>query len=129
MSLFVGEVVVVDKQLRMKELPKKIKRQLRELTEKAYDEELSRELIKLDQQFMEWKNGEISADDMNYSIHEYHQGPSRKIWSKYQISSNQLAIRVAAAIVEGVLDKTKVEPEVLKHIEREIQTMEDFLRE
>ena len=48
----------------MQQYPKNIKRLLREYMGEAYERELHRELVKLDQSFAEWRDGQISSGEL-----------------------------------------------------------------
>ena len=95
----------------MRDYPKPIKRQLRDLMALAYERELQRELRTLDQQFAAWRAGHLSSGDLSHQIHQFDTGPARALWNRYQGSSAELA--VAYAVVVGLLRREEVPPEVL----------------
>jgi hypothetical protein len=64
--------------MNMRDIPKQIKRLLREQAMLAHEEELRRALLPIAAAFEEWKKGEISSGELSIRIHEFHQGPSRK---------------------------------------------------
>ena len=49
----------------MQHYPKNIKRLLREYMGEAYELELHRELVKLDQSFAEWRDGKICSGELS----------------------------------------------------------------
>jgi hypothetical protein len=58
-------------------------RKLRELAGDVYEAEAHQLLTKLDQQFDAWRNGALGSLDLLQTIHEFHQGESRPLWSMY----------------------------------------------
>lgn len=101
----------------MQDLPKPIKRVLRQLMEVAYERELHRELEKLDQAFATWRDGMINSFELNELIHKHHNGPSRELWSRYS-SGRDADMYVAYAVVEGLIEEEEVPAEVLAAISR-----------
>lgn len=79
---------------------------LRELARLAYERELSEALRQLATDFAAWKGKSINAFDLADSIHEFHNGAARGLWSLY----NQLKppIIVAGALERGVLTSKDV---------------------
>ena len=70
----------------MQSYSKNIKRLLREFMVEAYERELHRELLKLDQSFAEWRDGQISSGELSSRVHQYEVGPSRELYKKYNYS-------------------------------------------
>jgi hypothetical protein len=110
----------------MSEATKKIKRLLREQAAVAYDEELRRALAPLAAAFDQWKEGKLSSDTINDMIHEFHQGPHRNLYSRY--NSKMYEPTIAYAIVNGILDRAKVPKELLEHLVRLINHYEEDLK-
>ena len=106
----------------MTEYPKRIKRLLREAAATAYEQELHRELTKLDQSFAEWRSGAISSGELSQRVHQFETGPSRELFKRY--NSGQSDLNVAYAIVAGILDESQVPPELLQAL----STPLDFFR-
>ncbi|MFI5181924.1 MAG: hypothetical protein ACHQPI_11070 [Thermoanaerobaculia bacterium] len=94
---------------------KRIKRSLRELSERAYAEVLSRELAKLQESFQSWRAGELSPFDLGEEIHRFHQGPNRKLYIYYTSSSHHES-DVAEAIIEGLIPESAVPEEVRRYL-------------
>lgn len=110
----------------MDQIPKRIKRTLRALAGAAHEEELRRSLVPLWEAFQRWEHGDLPSGELSDLIHRFHQGPARDLWVRY--NSRMLETVVAYAIVAGVLDRTKVAPEVLDFLARPIQFYESEQR-
>ena len=98
----------------MDEVPKRIKRAIRELAGAAYEIELGRALAELRGKFTQWERGDVTPFELSEAVHKFHQGPARDLYVRY--TSGMLNMAVAYAIVTGVLDRSKVDPEVLGHL-------------
>ena len=98
----------------MQPYPKNIKRLLREFMVEAYERELHRELLKLDQDFAEWRDGQISSGELSLRVHQYEVGPSRELYKKYNYSYDDL--NVAYAIATGILKRDEIPDELLEAI-------------
>ena len=96
----------------MPELPKRLKRLLREHVAAAHDEELRRALLPLADDFDRWRRGEMSSGELSERIHNFHHGPAREIWKMYNYGSPALSL--AYAIHQGILPRESVPPEVLE---------------
>ena len=110
----------------MQDVPKHVKRLLREHAAAAHEEELRRALLPLAEAFKRWEKGELGSGELSELIHEFHQGPSRELWVRYNPgSTSRLDLPVAYAIATGVLDRTKVPAELLEHCARAIAFYEE----
>jgi len=98
----------------MTEIPKHIKRALRELAARAHEAELARELAALEAEFSRWRSGEVTAFDLNEAIHRFHHGASRELYLTYTQPHPKGAI--ASAIHAGILDRTQIAPDVLEEL-------------
>lgn len=96
----------------MPELPKHLKRLLREHAGQAHEEELRRALLPLADDFDRWRRGEMSSGELSERIHAFHHGPAREIWKRYNHATPELT--VAHAIGEGILPRDGVAPELLE---------------
>ena len=110
----------------MHDIPKNIKRLLREQAAVAHEEELRRALALLATAFDQWKEDKVSSDTINDMIHEFHQGPHRDLYSRY--NSKMLEPTVAYAIVTGILKKEKVPGELLAHLSQLIKFYEEDVK-
>ena len=98
----------------MRNYSKRIKRLLREWMTEAYERELHRELTKLDQSFVEWRDGIISSGELSHRIHQYETGSSRELFKHYNRVPRDMT--VAYAIVVGILDQDEVPAELFEAI-------------
>lgn len=64
----------------MKKLSKNEKKHLRQLSELAYEKELSFYLDDLRSRFDEWKNGKLDVWELSDVIHKFHDGKSRELY-------------------------------------------------
>lgn len=91
-------------------------RRLRELTGIAYERELGDALEDLHEEFERWRADEIYPSDLGEKVHEFHQGPSREIFSTYQTLDEDML--VARAVALGLLEREEVESSLLERLER-----------
>jgi hypothetical protein len=95
----------------MDQIPKHMKRALRQLADRAYEIELGRELTELEGEFARWHRGEVSPFEVAEVIHRFHQGPARDLYVSY--TSRHPKAAIAHAIQNGILDRTQIAPAVL----------------
>ncbi len=110
----------------MNDYPKKIKRLLREFAAESYEKELSRELARLGESFVKWRDGKINSGELSDRIHQYETGASRDLFNKYDQGSDDF--NVAYAIVAGILDREDVPEELIQAIDKHLsffQSMKD----
>jgi hypothetical protein len=98
----------------MADTPKRIKRLLREYAAAAHEEELRRALIPVAEAFGRWERGELGSGELSEIIHQFHQGPSRDLWVRY--NAPHLEMVVAFAITTGVLGRDTIPAELLEHL-------------
>jgi hypothetical protein len=110
----------------MREPTKSVKRALRSLSAVAHEEELRRALLPVATAFEEWRAGRLGSGELTERIHDFHEGPARELFKKYD--SGPLEYAVAQAIVVGVLDRKAVPVEVLEHCKGAIELVERALR-
>lgn len=109
----------------MQDIPKRIKREVREWAGIAHDRDLSRALTELRAQFDLWERGDIDALELNERVHRFNEGTSREIWKRY--ATTHLEPAVASAVVAGVLRREELPSELLKHINGLIEFYEHDL--
>lgn len=107
----------------MREMPKSVLRQLRELAAQAHEEELRRVLLPLAESFERWKAGRLETSDLVDLLHEFHQGPARELSGRY--NSKPIEAPVAFAVASGVLDRKSVPEDVLKDLAPLIEFYEE----
>ena len=108
----------------MKEYSKRIKRLLREYSMEAHEQELHRELTKLDANFDEWRDGVIDSIELDHRVHKYKIGPARQLFKRY--NDGQADMNVAYAIAVGILDEDKVPEELLEAIKGPLAFYQDM---
>jgi hypothetical protein len=106
----------------MEPIPKRIKRLVQEWAGVAHDRELTRALLELRGHFDRWQRGEIGPSDLDELIHKYHQGTARQIWKHY--STSHLEPAIAFCVVDGLLRRDELPPELREHIAGWIQFYE-----
>jgi hypothetical protein len=106
-----------------KEMPKRLKRALREAAMTAREEELRRALVPLEAAFQRWRAGHVGSGELAELIHEFHEGPVRELFKKYNYGPLELA--VAHAIVSGVLDRSRLPSELVEALGRAIAFYEE----
>lgn len=93
---------------------------LRELTGESWETELGEELEKLFENFTQWADHGMSALELSERIHEFHNGPSRELYSLY--SGADSAMVVARAIAMGLLDEQSLTDELRSKLAEQIET-------
>ena len=90
------------------------RKELRRLSGLAYERELSRELNSLEEKFKQWRAGKITSFELEYLIHQFHNGIARKLWSFYTDGDNEIALRVA--VNKGFILKTEISQGIIEKI-------------
>ena len=98
----------------MQDIPKRIKRLVREWAGIAHDRELHKALLDLRAQFDRWQQAEITAVELNDLIHRFHDGDARTIWKKY--ATNRLEPALGFAVATGIIRRDELPQELLQHI-------------
>lgn len=96
-------------------LTKAQKRELDRVAGLAYERELSAALSELEQYFKRWRAGEIEPHDVSDAIHQFHQGTSRKLWSRYHGGEDYLVS--VEAVATGIVGQDEVAPDLLQVME------------
>src|SRR5688572_5693164 len=109
----------------MQEVPKGIKRLVREWAGIAHGRDLRKALGELRVQFNRWDRGEIDAFELNELVHRFHQDTARDIWRKY--ATTHLEPAIASAVAAGVLRKEELPAELVQHIASLIELYEHDL--
>ena len=103
------------------ELTKKQKKKLAQLAGTAYERELSEASKKLLEEFIRWQNGVIDVFDLNDKIHQFHNGDSRRLYSKY-IGMDSMS-GVAQALHEGILNRSEVDDDTYSLVSNLIEIL------
>jgi hypothetical protein len=98
----------------MPDLSKKLKSQIREHANRAWEAEMRAALGSLSAKFEEWRAGTMSTADLDAAIHEYHNGIAREIWNRF--STNDKRIALAHAVAVGLIAKDSLPVEVVEQI-------------
>lgn len=106
----------------MPDIPKRLKRLLREYAGRAHEAELRQALVPLAEAFKRWERGELDSFELNELIHRFHQGASREIYVRYV--SRDFEPALAHAIESGLIDRATVPAELLDHLARLIELFE-----
>lgn len=108
-----------------RELPKPVKRALRDLAGQAHERALRAALGELRRDFDLWTAGEIDAFELAHRIHTFHQGPDRQIHVRYTHGSD-LQFLVAQSLHEGLLDAADIPAEVMPHLQTVLALFGEF---
>jgi hypothetical protein len=108
------------------DIPKRVKRALREALMAAHEEELRRALLPLAANFDRWRAGEISSGELTELIHKFHNGAACELFKAYNYGSHETA--VAYAIVSGILDRSSLPEDLLNHLSNAIAVYEQERR-
>jgi len=109
----------------MQEVPKRIKRLVRERAGIAHDRDLRKAFGELRVQFDRWDRGEIDSFELNDLVHRFHQDTAREIWKRY--ATPHLESAVASAVAARVLRKEELPAELGQHIASLIEFYEHDL--
>ena len=104
----------------MDDLPKQVKRQLRELNNKAYQVELILELEKLWTRFTDWKASKIGPWELTETIHKYHNNTARDLYNRYE-TTNNLRLNIGRAVAIGLLTREEIPATVWPHVESVVE--------
>lgn len=95
--------------------------ELRRLAGVAHDRELGGHLAVLELQFRAWHAGELDAAELAAKIHEFHQGPNRRVFLDYQNLDADVA--VARALARDILREAEVPEDVLAAIAKQVEAL------
>ncbi|HUA59278.1 MAG TPA: hypothetical protein VML19_11020 [Verrucomicrobiae bacterium] len=107
------------------QLPKPVKRALKQIIGEGYENALAQELAALSGEFEQWKTGKIGAFDLEERIHEFHDGTARRLYSEFSTRGVTLTYLAAYAVHAGFYDAARVPADVFPYI----QTALKLLRE
>jgi len=99
------------------ELPKAVKRQLREMVGAAHEAALRQALTKLEEEFGRWQRGEIDPFELTDRIHRFHQGPAREIYKQFgEVRTADLPMLAAYGIAAKLVELDQAPQEVLPYL-------------
>jgi hypothetical protein len=99
----------------MQDLPKPVKRAVRELCSLAHERELNRELGLLLESFQQWQQGALDAFELSQRIHQFHQGPARELYVRY-VNNSLAELMVARALLDGVIAESDIPDVAREHL-------------
>ncbi len=101
--------------------------ELKQLATAAYEREIKEHLDALALRFEQWREEQISGEELSYLILLFNKGPSLKLYHKY----NNLPPRilVAKAIVSGLILQEEISNEAYDYIQNEIDFFENEINE
>jgi hypothetical protein len=102
---------------RTDELPKPVKREIRQLAGLVHERLLALELRKLEGEFARWRLGELDAFELAALVHKFHEGQPRKLWSAF--NTNQVSIlifRVREGWKMGILAEAEISAEMMAEL-------------
>jgi len=85
---------------------KRDRKAARKALDKAHERELERELQALHEAFRQWEEKEIDCWELKDRIHRFHDGPSRELYKRYCMGSEEAAL--AMTLANGVLRDNEV---------------------
>lgn len=98
---------------RYDDLPGALKGEIRELAGVAHERLLAVELRKLDGEFGRWRLGELDAFEMSTLVHQFHEGPPRELWLRFNTNDVRvLGLFVMEALADGTLRMEELSEEL-----------------
>ena len=108
-----------------REIPKPVKRILRDLADRAHEFALRNALKDLSNDFDQWKQGEVDSFELAHRIHRFHQGPDRQIHLRYTRSVD-LPYLVVQSVHEGLLEREAIPQEALPYLEETFELFHEM---
>ena len=104
----------------MNEFTKFERKTLRDLAGTVYEAEAHAYLEELEREFARWRSAEILSSELLAAIHEFHQGQSRELWSRYQ------SLKEPEIVARGVFLGYLAEKQVPEAIRQKLQPLLEF---
>lgn len=92
---------------------------LRQLATLAYERELSRELERIEREFHRWHAGHCSVHELADGLHDFCEGPSKRLWVLYRGGDPLPA--VARAVALRILDNHEVGADLIRAMAKQIE--------
>ncbi len=90
------------------------RKELRKLAGLAYERDLAKALESLEDNFKRWRENKITAFELSDSIHQFHNGIARDLWSFY--TNGYTDMIVTQAITDGIISKAEISPGILEKL-------------
>ncbi len=104
----------------MVDFTKPERKTLRDLAGVVYEGEAHAYLEELEDEFVRWRAGEILSSELLAAIHEFHQGQSRELWSRYQ------SLKEPEIVARGVALGYLTEDRIPENIRQKLQSLLEF---
>lgn len=108
-----------------RELPKPVRRILRDLADKAHEFALRNALKELSGDFDQWKRGDFDSFELAHRIHRFHQGPDRQIHLRYTRGVD-LPYLVVQSVREGLIQRETIPEEALPYLEETFELFQEM---
>ena len=100
---------------RFEQLPKGIKREIRQLAGVVHERLLAAELRKLEGEFARWHRKELDVFELAAAVHRFHEGPPRRLLNAFNTNHIEvLLFKVREALEQGVLREEEISEEVIQ---------------
>jgi len=100
---------------RFEQLPKGMKREIRQLAGAMHERLLAAELCKLDGEFARWRRKELDAFELAAAVHRFHEGPPRRLLNTFNTNHIEVLIfKVREGLERGLLREEEISEEVIE---------------
>ncbi|OPY57078.1 MAG: hypothetical protein A4E55_01842 [Pelotomaculum sp. PtaU1.Bin035] len=99
---------------------KAVRKKFKQLATLAYEKELRAELKILSEKFKLWDEGKIDTWTLEEAIHNFHQGPSKKLYGRYTDLSPDMIVPYALA--KGLISLDDIPSEIADEIKIKAET-------
>lgn len=98
------------------ELPKSVKRILKDLAVQAHKNALTSALEELARDVDLFRKSEIDCFELAHRVHQFHEGPDRQIHLRYTRSLD-LPYLIVQSVREGLIAREEIPEEAMEHLE------------
>ncbi len=95
----------------MQDFSESVRKQIKQLCDRAYKAELEAALRDVEAGFADWRKDRLDCFELSDLIHDFHQGPNRSLYNYYSRVKPHMA--AARAIAEGLVPRDEVPQEVI----------------
>ncbi|MFO8053003.1 MAG: hypothetical protein R6U54_03480 [Candidatus Omnitrophota bacterium] len=99
------------------------RKELRRLSSLAYEHALAKALESLEEKFGQWKKNKITSFELSDSIHKFHNGIARDLWSFYRNGDDEMI--VVHAVAKGILSREEIKGALWPKIEQKVNMLRD----